>query len=65
MTAREICQALIDGKKVGSSPYRYMFLNIDGEIVVNCEEPRGHTDDEIMGSLFMWECVTVQPEDGP
>ena len=63
MNAKEIMLALLEGKKVGANLHRYMYLNIDGEIVVNCEEPEGFADSEILGSLFMWEAVTIQPEE--
>lgn len=62
MTAKQIMQALLEGKKVGDC-YDYMYLNADGELMTNLGERQ--YDAEAIGRLFVWWHVTVQPEDGP
>lgn len=62
MTAKEIMQALIDGKKVGPSPYWYYYLNMDGDLVAS-EDMYMHN--EHIGLLFNLTFIRVQPEEGP
>lgn len=35
MNAKQMCEALLAGKKVGVSDRKYIYLNIDGELI--CE----------------------------
>lgn len=66
MTARDIMLALIGGKKVGSSPYRYMYLNIDGHLQVeyDTESDLFEFATEVVGKLLHLEDCKIQPEDG-
>jgi hypothetical protein len=63
MTAKEIMQALIDGKKVGTTR-GYMYLNCMGNIGLNPEDTARKEAFQIGMWLLLGEC-TIQAEDGP
>ena len=64
MNARDIMKALLEGKKVGTGPFEYIYLNIAGELVVESEYDTT-ANASIVGHLLLWDDVTVQPEEGP
>lgn len=65
MNARQIFEALLEGKKVGSSPSSYMYLNIDGELCVEDIDDYYDTWSNQIGSLMCWEACKIIPEEGP
>jgi hypothetical protein len=65
MTNKETMQALIDGKKVGESDRRYVYLNMDGKLL--CESAVQILDrpEFVLMKLLINENGRVLPEDGP
>lgn len=64
MTAKEIMQALIDGKKVGTSDGYYMYLNINGQLRTENHFGGCTIDEQVSDLLINCNC-RVLPEEGP
>jgi hypothetical protein len=65
MTHKELMQALIDGKKVGESDRKYIYLNIAGSLM--CESATKILDrpEFILMKLLYNSCGKIIPEEGP
>ncbi len=62
MTAKDIMQALINGKKVGDF-HKYMYLNIRGDLCLEPEDTARIEAHQIGKWLLLGNC-TIQPEEG-
>jgi hypothetical protein len=64
MNAKQICEALLAGKKVGVSGSDYMYLNIEGELQLEDEDGRWEQYYHQIGAFFDYEQVKIIPEEG-
>jgi len=64
MNAKQICKALLEGKKVGMNDSCYIYLNIDGELQIE-NYFGGDTLEEQVGEIWLSPYSKILPEEGP
>jgi hypothetical protein len=66
MNARQIFEALLAGRKVGESDQFYVYLNVDGVLMGNQDDPRypAEEPDNMLASIIYYGNAKCLPEEG-
>ena len=65
MKAKEIMQALIDGKKVGTDSYDYVYLNVYGDLMRCTDAKLLQLPEFLLSKMIYYSSGKVISEDGP